>query len=152
MGKLERRSGGGKGDRGMSMGMWGRPWAKYFFGAEIHRKKLFQINSESPIWVGRRGSPRFAPICSDFPVFFRFVPICVPCLREYPDLFRFVLICSVFFRFVPICFQNKSGKPLSADPFCKSPINLTLSGTGDSQRDSHESIRANHSQLKPLFL
>ena len=26
-----------------------------------------------------------------------------------------------------------------------------LSGTVDSQRDSHESIRANHSQLKPLF-
>ena len=29
---------------------------------------------------------------------------------------------------------------------------LDLSGTGDSQRDSRESIRANHSQLKPLFL
>ena len=28
----------------------------------------------------------------------------------------------------------------------------SLSGTGDSQRDSRESIRANHSQLKPLFL
>ena len=27
-----------------------------------------------------------------------------------------------------------------------------LSGTGDSQRDSREPIRANHSQLKPLFL
>ena len=27
-----------------------------------------------------------------------------------------------------------------------------LSGTGDSQHDSHEFIRANHSQLKPLFL
>ena len=27
-----------------------------------------------------------------------------------------------------------------------------LSGTGDSQRDSRESIRANHSQWKPLFL
>ena len=27
-----------------------------------------------------------------------------------------------------------------------------LCGMGDSQRDSHESIRANHSQLKPLFL
>ena len=31
-------------------------------------------------------------------------------------------------------------------------IRETLSGTGDSQRDSRESIRANHSQLKPLFL
>ena len=29
---------------------------------------------------------------------------------------------------------------------------LDLSGTGDSQRDSRKSIRANHSQLKPLFL
>ena len=27
-----------------------------------------------------------------------------------------------------------------------------LSGTGDSQRDSRESIRVNRSQLKPLFL
>ena len=27
-----------------------------------------------------------------------------------------------------------------------------LSGTGDSQRDSRESIRANHSHSKPLFL
>ena len=34
-------------------------------------------------------------------------------------------ICSDFsdlLRFLPICSQNKSGKPLSADPFCKSPI------------------------------
>ena len=28
---------------------------------------------------------------------------------------------------------------------------LHLSGTGDSQRDSRESIRAHHSQFKPLF-
>ena len=27
----------------------------------------------------------------------------------------------------------------------------SLSGTGDSQRDSHESIRASHAQLKPYF-
>ena len=32
------------------------------------------------------------------------------------------------------------------------PFGGELSGTGDSQRDSRESIRANHSQLKPLFL
>ena len=31
-------------------------------------------------------------------------------------------------------------------------ISYELSGTGDSQRDSRESIRANHSQLAPLFL
>ena len=29
--------------------------------------------------------------------------------------------------------------------------NSLLSGTGDSQRDSRESIRANHSHLNPLF-
>ena len=46
--------------------------------------------------VGRRA---FVPICSDFPVSFRFVPICAPCFREYPGLFRFVPICSDFFRF-----------------------------------------------------
>ena len=62
-------------------------------------------------------------ICSDS--FFRFVPISASCLREHPDLFQFVPICSHFFRFVPIYFQNKSEQirePLSADPFCKSPI------------------------------
>ena len=37
-------------------------------------------------------------------------------------------------------FQAPSGNPPSK-----------LSGTGDSQRDLRESIRANHSQLKPLF-
>ena len=70
---------------------------------------------------------RFILICSDFPDFFRFVQIkfCAPCFRKCPD-FWFVLICSAFLRFVPISVfrrnQNKSGKPLSADPFCKSPI------------------------------
>ena len=71
--------------------------------------------------VGRRGSPRFVLICS---VFFRFVPICAPSLREYPDLFRFVPFSSDLFRFVFRTYQNKSGKPLSADPFCKSPIRV----------------------------
>ena len=41
----------------------------------------------------------------------RFLPICGPCFRECPDLLRF------FFR----TNQNKSGKPLSADPFRKPP-------------------------------
>ena len=42
-------------------------------------------------------------------------------------------------------------KGTSTKTFCsgEGPV---LSGTGDSQRDSRESIRANHSQLKPLFL
>ena len=31
-------------------------------------------------------------------------------------------------------------------------LRIQLSGTGDSQRDSRKSIRANHSQLAPLFL
>ena len=64
------------------------------------------------------------------PGLFRFVPIS----PFSSDLFRFgvrsllsgiprfVPICSVFFRFVFRTNQNKSGKPLSADPFCKSPI------------------------------
>ena len=95
--------------------------------------------------VGRSGSPRFVPICSDFPVFFRFcpicsmlfsgmprfVPICSDLLRFLPicsdlfrfapfssDLFRFVPICSVFFRFVPICSENKS-EQIRETPFCR---------------------------------
>ena len=71
--------------------------------------------SEPPIWGRQKG---VTPICSDFPVFFRFVPICAPCFREYPDFFRFVPICSVFFRFVPICFQNKS-EQIRKTPFCR---------------------------------
>ena len=71
---------------------------------------------------GYPGLLRFVRICSDFPGFFRFAPICVPRFGEYPDLFRIVPICSDFFRLLPICFQNKSEQPLSADPFCKSPI------------------------------
>ena len=34
---------------------------------------------------------------------------------------------------------------------CTEHMSKKLSGTGDSQRDSRKSIRANHSQLKPLF-
>ena len=47
--------------------------------------------------------------------------ICAPCLREYPDLFRLAPISSDLFRFVFRTNQTKSGRPLSADPFCKSP-------------------------------
>ena len=43
--------------------------------------------------VGRKGSPRFLPICSDFPVFFRFA---LPVFGNAP-------ICSDLFRFLPIC-------------------------------------------------
>ena len=41
-------------------------------------------------------------------------------LRGIP---RFVPICSDFFRFVFRTNQNESGKPLSADFFCKDPEN-----------------------------
>ena len=37
-------------------------------------------------------------------------------------MFRFAPFSSDLFRFVFRTNQNKSGKPLSADPFCKSPI------------------------------
>ena len=62
--------------------------------------------------VTGKGSPRFVPICSDFPVFSRFVQICVSCLREFAP------ICSDFFRSVPICFQNKS-EQIGENPFCR---------------------------------
>ena len=80
---------------------------------------LITENIGAPKLGPAEGGHFFVPICSDFAVFFRFVPICVPCLREYPDLFRFAPICSDVFVFR--ANQNKSGKPLSADPFCKSP-------------------------------
>ena len=55
--------------------------------------------------------PRFLPICSDLRSLFSGMP-------------RFVPICSDLFRFVFRANQNKSGKLLSSDPFCKSPIIL----------------------------
>ena len=89
--------------------------------------------SEPPIWGRQKG---VTPICSDFPVFFRFVPICAPCFREYPDLFRFAPISSdlLIFR----TSQNKSGRPLSADPFCKSP---TAAGVSRSSRGVSLKVR-----------
>ena len=50
---------------------------------------------------------RFLPICSGLPSLFSGIP-------------RFVPVCSFLFRFVFRTNQNKSGNPLSADPFCKS--------------------------------
>ena len=52
-----------------------------------------------------------------------------------------------FVRFDPQNGRFEPSKTLSFKEKC--PL---LSGTGDSQRDSRESIRANHSQSKPLFL
>ena len=54
----------------------------------------------------------------------RFLPICFDLRSLFLGIRRFVPICSVFFdlfRFVFRTNQSKSGKPLSADPFCKSP-------------------------------
>ena len=75
--------------------------------------------------VSRRGSPPissdlfrfplFLPICSDLRSLFSGIP------RFESDLFRFAPISSDLFRFVFRTNQNKSGKPLSADPFGKSP-------------------------------
>ena len=86
---------------------------------DLHRQESLESHKDPNLGSAEGG---FVPICSDFPVFFRFVPICVPRLRECPDLFRFAPISSDLFRFVFRTNQNKSGKPLSADPFCKSPI------------------------------
>ena len=83
------------------------------------------------------------PICSDFPVLFL---ICYADLRSlFWRMPRFVPTCSVFFPFVPICFQNKSGKLLSADPFCKSLIQtreifLTPRGGISSYQSVHAAL------------
>ena len=112
-------------------------------------------NRSPQFGVSRRGSPRFVPICSDFPPFssdlFQFALLVSGICSDFPpsssDLFRFALlvfgICSDLFRFAPISSdlfseqnQNKSGKPLSADPFCKSPndedSNFQFSESGGS--------------------
>ena len=62
------------------------------------------------------------PICSDFPVFFRFVQILVfgnPICSDLSDLLRFLPICSDL-------FHNKSGNTFlpTVDPFGE-PLNLT---------------------------
>ena len=67
----------------------------------LHNKNPRHISAEGP-------GQEFVPICSDL---FRFALL----------VFGNTLICSDLLRFLPICFQNKAGKPLSADPFCKSP-------------------------------
>ena len=83
------------------------------------------LKAESPIWGRQKGVTRFvliSPFCSDLSSSFSGIP-------------RFVPICSDFFGFVPICFQNKSGKPLSAHPTCKSRIKCNKQknfGTGGS--------------------
>ena len=77
--------------------------------------------SEPPIWGRQKGA---TPICSDLFQFPRFLPICADLHSLFSGMPRFVPICSDLLRFLPICsdlfserFQNKSGKPLSAEPF-----------------------------------
>ena len=48
--------------------------------------------------------------------------------------------------------QNPDKPPKTMKMMSTTPSKSVLSGTGDSQHDSRESIRANHSQLRPLFL
>ena len=110
----------GRGRRG---GSQNEAWHMCLLSSPAPLSSLTLFRSEPPIWGRQNG---VTPICSDlfrFPFFFRFVPICGPCFRECPDLFRFAPISSDLLEFVPICFdsdnQNKSGKPPSADPFCK---------------------------------
>ena len=81
----------------------------------------YLYNRSPQFGVGRRGSPRFVPTCSDFPLFFRFVPICVPCFREYPDLFRFALFSSDLFRFVFRTNQKKIRETRFCRPLLQIP-------------------------------
>ena len=78
------------------------------------------------------GPPNLGSAEGGLPDLFRFVPISP--FSSY--LFRFACgntpICSDLLRFLPVCsevFQNKSEqirKPLSADPFCKTPRDIQL--------------------------
>ena len=74
--------------------------------------------------LAERGHPdlfRFVPICSPFSAdLFRFALLLFGNAPICSDLLRFAPISSDLFRFVFRTNQNKSGKPLSADPFCKS--------------------------------
>ena len=77
-------------------------------------------NSEPTLWGRQKG---VTPICSDFFVFFRCVPICTPCFREYPDLFRFAPISSALFRFV---FRTNQGNPFLPTPFASPRKNIKV--------------------------
>ena len=79
----------------------------------------------------RRWSPRFVPIS---PAFFRFVFLV---FLECADLFPFAPSCSVLRT-----NQNKLGRPLSADPLCKSLTN--------SRKD--DQVFLNPWFAKPMFL
>ena len=67
----------------------------------------------NPRFGGRKGLPQL----------FRFGPISPFSSNLSNSRSLFSWICSDLFRILPICssFQNKTGKPLSATPPCKSP-------------------------------
>ena len=58
-------------------------------------------SSQHKTWGSAEGSPRFAPICSDFPVFLHSL--------FYRGLFRFLPVCSDLFRFSP-CRKRSPAK------------------------------------------
>ena len=111
--------------------------------------------------VTERGHPdlfQFVPISPFSSDLFRFAVLVfgnapIFC-SDFFRLFRFLPISSDFFRFVFRTNQNKSGKPLSADPFCKSPI-LELTrrgavpvkiGTGNDFPRNYQRIPQNYFQ------
>ena len=104
---------------------------------------------------GLGSAERGHPNLFRFPRFLRFVPIWAPCFGNTPicsDLFRFLPICSVFFRFVFRTNQNTSGKPLSADPFCKSPNTVDFLGAPKDLCQQHNVYRlGNHQDMWALF-
>ena len=76
-----------------------------FWGANLDGEQVF---IGAPLWVGRRGLPRFVPISPFSSDLFRFAHfVC----RNAP-------ICSNFLRFLPICFQNKS-EQIRETRFCR---------------------------------
>ena len=79
-----------------------------------HRVNLEPAISEPPVWVHQKG---VTPICSDFPNFFRFLPICVPCFLEYPDLFRFVPIAPISSDLFSEQIRTNQGNTLLPTPF-----------------------------------
>ena len=67
----------------------------------------------APDWGRQKG---ITLICSEFPVFFRFVPICAPCFWECPDF----PICSDLLHFVPIFVPISKAEQI-AEPLLQIP-------------------------------
>ena len=108
------------------------PLEALFFLAEPLKSLEAHTCTSEPLMWGWQGSPfvpsslfssdlfgfallvfRNIPICSDFRILFRFVPVHALCFSGIP---RLVPIRTIFFQFVFRTSKNKSGEPLSADP------------------------------------